>query len=87
LSEKIFVPSSQGEVELIKLISEGGTEIKASKAEFDELVIEYNDSQIEFNSHLNASMPHQYTNGEGITYRWGVAEQDGVLGIIREVVE
>jgi len=37
-------------------------------------------------SHLEASMPHQYT-AEGITYRWGIAEQDGVLGIIREVVE
>lgn len=36
-------------------------------------------------SHLISSMPHQFTDG-GTTYRWGIAMQDGELGILWEEV-
>ena len=41
--------------------------------------------EVEFEPHVTAEYPHQFTDG-GVQYEWGIAVQDGQLGIIyREV--
>lgn len=36
--------------------------------------------------HEATSMPHQYTSPGGTKYRYGITEQGGKLGIIREAI-